>query len=240
VSRLTNPGSGVTSEYVDVHQHDEAYWQARTHEYIQRLKGDKKYDERVKQMESVWQDALKRQIAEAEAGLDAAKQTVKDAPEGEPRKQKQQDVDAREANIKKWKEERDKKNYDRLRQRWDARGAYASDAYRLLTDRNLCLQCHSVGDVAAALPQGPNLDLTAQRLRPEWVRQWIANPDRLFGYKPAMPQNFPNDSLEYQNVFLGRPLDQVTAVRDVLMDLPRVADMPGNRSRAPVAAGGGK
>jgi nitrate reductase cytochrome c-type subunit len=240
VSRLTNPGSGVTSEYVDVHQHDEAYWQARTREYIQRLKGDKKYDERVKQMESVWQDALKRQIAEAEAGLDAAKQTVKDAPEGEPRKQKQQDVDTREANIKKWKEERDKKNYDRLRQRWDARGAYASDAYRLVTDRNLCLQCHSVGDVAAALPQGPNLDLTAQRLRPEWVRQWIANPDRLFGYKPAMPQNFPNDSLEYQNVFLGRPLDQVTAVRDVLMDLPRVADMPGNRSRAPVAAGGGK
>ena len=240
VSRLTNAGAGVTAEYVDVHQRDEQYWQARTAEYIKRLKSEKKYDERVKQMEPVWQDALKRQIAEAEAGLDALKQAVKDAPEGEPRKQKQADVEAREANLKKWKDELEKKDYSRLRKQWEESGAYAADAYRLVTDRNLCLQCHSVGDVASALPQGPNLALTAERLRPEWVKEWIANPDRLFGYKPAMPQNFPNDSLDYQNVFVGRTIDQVTAVRDVLMDLPRVADMPGNRSRAPVAAGGAK
>lgn len=55
-----------------------------------------------------------------------------------------------------------------------------------------------------------------------------------------MPQNFPRDSLNYQKVFDGKSIEQVTAVRDVLMDLSRVADMPGNRSRAPVAAGGGK
>jgi mono/diheme cytochrome c family protein len=240
VSRLTNPGAGVSAEYVDVHQRDEQYWQARTAEYIKRLKAEKKYDERVKQMEPVWQDALKRQVAEAEAGLDALKQAAKDAPEGEARKQKQADVDAREANLKKWKDELEKKDYGRLRKQWEETGAYAADAYRLVTDRNLCLQCHSVGDVASALPQGPNLALTAERLRPEWVKQWVANPDRLFGYKPAMPQNFPNDSLDYQNVFVGKTIDQVIAVRDVLMDLPRVADMPGNRSRAPIAAGGGK
>jgi len=240
VSRLTNPGSGVTAEYVDVHQRDEQYWRARTTQYVQRLKKDNKFDDRIKQMEPVWQDALKRQIAEAEAGLDAAKQTAKDAKKEEEKKELEKDVANREANIKTWKEELDKKNYDRLRKPWEETGAYASDAYRLLTDRNLCLQCHSIGNVASSLPQGPNLALTADRLRPEWVKEWIANPDRLFGYKPAMPQNFPNDSLDYQNVFPGRTIDQVTAVRDVLMDLPRVADMPGNRSRAPVAAAGGK
>jgi mono/diheme cytochrome c family protein len=240
VSRLTNAGAGVSSEYVDVHQRDEQYWRARTAEYIKRLKDQKKYDERVKEMEPVWQDALKRRIAEAEAGLDAAEQAVKDAKEGEPRKAKQQDLDARKANIKAWKDELEMKDYGRLKKQWEETGAYASDAYRLLTDRNLCLQCHDVGDAKASAPQGPNLDLTAARLRPEWVKQWIANPDRLFGYKPAMPQNFPNDSLDYQNVFAGRTIDQVTAVRDILMDLPRVAEMPGNRSRAPVAATGGK
>ena len=30
VSRLSNPGSGVTAEYVNVYQLDEQYWRART------------------------------------------------------------------------------------------------------------------------------------------------------------------------------------------------------------------
>ena len=76
-------------------------------------------------------------------------------------------------------------------------------------------------------------------MRPEWVKEWIGNPDRLFGYKPAMPQNFANDSLDYQDRFVGKPIDQVIAVRDILMDLSRVEQMPGNRSRAPLAAGEG-
>jgi hypothetical protein len=238
-SRLTNPGAGVTAEYVNVHQRDETYWRDRTAEYVKRLKQDKKFDGRLKEMEPVWQDALRREVAEAEAGLDALKQAVKDAPEGEARKQKQADVDAREAAIKKWKEELDKKDYSRLRKQWEEKDAYATDAYRLLTDRELCFKCHSIGSVATASPQGPNLMLSAERLRPEWLKEWLAYPDRMFGYRPVMPQPFPNDSLQYQEMFVGRPLDQVTAVRDVLMDLPRVAELPGNRSRAP-AAGGGK
>jgi mono/diheme cytochrome c family protein len=240
VSRQTNSGAGVTAEYVHVPQRDDEYWRARTAEYVARLKKDKKFDDRVKQMEPVWLDTLKREIAEADAGLDAAKQAVKDAKKDEEKKLLEKEVADREANIKKWKEELEKKDYGRFRKQWEETGAYASDAYRLLSDRNLCLQCHSIGNVASALPQGPNLALTSERLRPDWVREWIGNPDRLFGYKPAMPQNFPNDSLDYQNVFLGKTIDQVTAVRDVLMDLPRVADMPGNRSKAPVAAGGNK
>jgi cbb3-type cytochrome oxidase cytochrome c subunit len=240
VSHLTNPGAGVTAEYVRVPQREEQYWQARTNDYIKRLKAEKKYDERIEEMKPIWHDTLKRRLAETEAGLDAAKQAVKDAKEAEVKKQKQEDLEALEARIKTWKSEMEKKDYNRLRKEWEEAGAYASDAYKLLTDGNLCLKCHNIGDVKIASPQGPDLALTARRLRPEWVEEWIANPDRLFAYKPAMPQNFANDSIKYQDKFVGTTLEQVIAVCDILMDLPRVADLPGNRSRAPVAVGGGK
>jgi mono/diheme cytochrome c family protein len=240
VSRLKNPGAGVSAEFVKIPEREEHYWRTRTAEYVQRLKDAKKYDERVKEMEPVWHDALKRRIAEAEASLDAAKQAVQDVKGEEAKKQKQQDLDALQARIKTWKGELDKKDYGRLRKEWEETGAYASDAFKLLADRNLCLQCHNIGDVIISSPQGPNLSLTAERLRPEWVKEWVANPDRLFGYKPAMPQNFPNDTLDYQDRFVGKTIDQVIAVRDIMMDLPRIVEMPGNRSRAPIATEGGK
>jgi mono/diheme cytochrome c family protein len=240
VSRQKNPGAGVSSEYVSLPEREERYWRTRTAEYVQRLKAQKKYDERIKEMEPIWQDALKRRIADAEAGLPATEQSVKETKDDQAKKQKQQDLDTVKERIKTWKGELDKKDYSRLRKEWEQTGAYASDAYKLLTDRNLCLQCHNVGDVIISQPQGPNLALTAERLRPEWVKEWIGNPDRLFGYKPNMPQNFPNDKLDYQDRFAGPTFDQVTAVRDILMDLPRISEMPGNRSRAPIAAGGGK
>jgi cbb3-type cytochrome oxidase cytochrome c subunit len=236
-SRLTNPGAGVSSEYVSVAEREAIYWRTRTAEYVQRLKEQKQYDGRVKEMEPIWQDALKRRIAEAEVGLPAAEEAVEQAKDNEVKKQKQADLDALKERIKIWKSDGGK---EQLRKEWEQSGAYATDAYKLLTDRNLCLQCHDVGEVRTSQPQGPNLALTAERLRPEWVKEWIANPDRLFGYKPAMPQNFPNDTLQYQDRFAGKTLDQVIAVRDILMDLPHVTDMPGNRSRAPIAAGGSK
>jgi mono/diheme cytochrome c family protein len=240
VSRLTNPGAGVSSEYVNVPEREEIYWRTRTAEYIQRLKEQKQYDARIQEMGPIWEDTLKRRLAEAEASLPAAENAVKQARDAETQKQKQQDLDVLKEQIKTWKTELAKKDYSRLRREWEETGAYATDAYKLLTDRNLCLQCHNVGNVVIASPQGPNLALTAERLRPEWVKEWIANPDRLFGYKPGMPQNFPNDTLQYQERFVGKTIDQVIAVRDILMDLPRVEQMPGNRSRALIAAGGSK
>jgi mono/diheme cytochrome c family protein/exonuclease VII large subunit len=243
VSRLTNPGAGITSEYVTVPQREELYWRTRTAEYVKRLNDPewgKKYDDRKKEMEPVWQETLKRRIAETEVALDAAKQAAKDAKDDAVKKQKEEDVKALEARIKEWKSELDKKNYDRLRKEWETSEAFASDAYKLLTSRLTCSNCHDIGDVRATEPKGPNLDLTARRLRPEWVKEWLGNPARMFAYSTKMPVPFPNASLNYQDLFVGTPLDQVIAVRDVLMDLPRVEAMPGNRSRAPVAASGGK
>ncbi|MGH7227562.1 MAG: hypothetical protein ACRELF_30490, partial [Gemmataceae bacterium] len=152
VSRRTNPGAGVSSEYVSVLEREDNYWRTRTAEYVKRLKANKKYDERIKEMEPVWQDALKRRIAEVEAGLSAAEEAVRQAKGDEAKKQKQQDLDALKERVKTWKDELDKKNYDRLRKEWEETGAYASDAYKLLTDRQLCLQCHDVGDVRTSSP----------------------------------------------------------------------------------------
>ncbi len=122
--------------------------------------------------------------------------------------------------------------------------AYQVDGYKLLLNKESCFKCHSVGTVQAEGPLGPNLILTAERLRPEWTLQWLANPKRLFTYAPLMPQNFAHNAIEWQDSFAGPPLEQARAARDVLMDLPRIAELPEVRKLQPTgtapAAGGGK
>ncbi len=242
-SRLTNPGAGVTAPYLAVPQRDEPFWHARTTEYVERLKKDKKLDERVKEMAPVWEETLKKRIADAKTAIDIQKAAVEDA-------RKRKDADAQkgaeaqlaklEGDVKKWQGQLDKKDFGELRQRWEADGAYASDAFRLLHNPELCLKCHSIGNREVPGASGPNLFLTADRLRPEWVKEWVANPARMFPYAPNMPQNFGADSVKYQEYFVGTPLQQVRAVRDVLMDLPRLAEqMPANRSTPPPAPAGG-
>jgi hypothetical protein len=59
-----------------------------------------------------------------------------------------------------------------------------------------------------------------------------------------MPQNFPNEAdplkWNWQQLFVGSPLQQARAARDVLMDLPRLAEMPAIRPTRPAVVGGGK
>src|SRR6185312_6999404 len=151
VSRLTNPGADVSSEFVNVPQREDNYWKTRTSEYVQRLKEKNQYDARIKEMEPIWQATLKRRVAEAEAGLDAAKQAVKDAKDAQVKEQKEKDLKELESRIATWKSDRGK---EQLSKEWEEKGAYASDGYKLLTDRNLCLNCHNIGDVVIQSPQG--------------------------------------------------------------------------------------
>ncbi len=126
---------------------------------------------------------------------------------------------------------------------WRNSGIYATDAYRLLANYNTpCLSCHQIGSFQAKNPkheQGPPLDLAWERLRPEWTLRWIANPDRLISYPTPMPQNFPKDKVDAKGngnlypEFLGTPGQQATAIRDVLLNYPRVSEMPGNRVYRP-------
>src|SRR5262249_5893280 len=117
--------------------------------------------------------------------------------------------------------------------------AYSTSAFRLLADKEVCLKCHPIGNIKIEGAQGPNLALSAERLRPEWTEQWIANPLRMFPYSPAMPQNFPNDpdplKWKEQDKFVGKPLQQTRAVRDLLMDLPRLNDLITSNPPVPAA-----
>jgi mono/diheme cytochrome c family protein len=242
-SRLTNPGAGVTAPFLTVPQRDEPFWRARTAEYVARLKKENKLEGRVKEMAPVWEETLKKRIDRAKAGAEAAKATAEEAKkrkDADQQKSAEAQQAALEADAKKWQGQLDKKDFAELRQHWETDGAYASDAYRLLHNGELCLKCHGIGSREVPGASGPNLMLSAERLRPEWTKQWVANPARLYPYSPVMPQNFAADSVRYQEYFVGTPLQQVRAVRDVLMDLPRLAEqMPANRPAPPPAPAGG-
>ncbi len=87
-----------------------------------------------------------------------------------------------------------------------AKSLYWSDAYSLVATpgRSACLNCHRVGDVPANEEKGPPLELSFSRLRPGWTEHWVAYPNRLITYNNApMPQNFPRNKPEFQELFPG-------------------------------------
>jgi cbb3-type cytochrome oxidase cytochrome c subunit/mono/diheme cytochrome c family protein len=264
-ARLTNPGAGVTAQYLAVPQQGPGTWRQATKDYVARLKQRKQYDPRLKEMKAVWEVYLNSKVAEAKVGVqaadaavkeaktaaDAADQAVKDAKNDDEKKAKTKEALARKVELEgKQKEltfrEANLKNLEQnglkeLQQSWETETAYATDGYRIITQSNTCTTCHNVGGLLSEDAKGPNLALAASRLRPEWVEQWVANPRRLFPYDPAMPQNIHyNDRDEYQSLFIGEPLDKLRGVRDALMDLPRLADLPVAQLQTPTATGGGK
>ncbi len=55
--------------------------------------------------------------------------------------------------------------------------------------QTICLVCHRLGDFKPTRPdQAPDLADVYHRLRPEFLRHWIANPKRLLPYT-GMPEN---------------------------------------------------
>jgi cytochrome c peroxidase len=223
VSKVTNPGAGVTYPYVTLAQRDPEYWRERNAEYRRRLQ-ERPVPEILKTELAAVEKALP---GELEAADKAEKAKASDA------KQKREAANQTQAKIKLLKD-----FAAEMKRRAKSPTPYADDALRLLTNKDLCLKCHSLGNLAAEPPQGPNLIQTAERLRPEWIEKWIANPDRMFPYKPHMPQNFANEANpagnKYQELFLGTALEQTRAARDILMDPQRLANL------APAAAGGKK
>ena len=114
---------------------------------------------------------------------------------------------------------------------WLEKEAYVTDAYRLVFNRQLCLQCHQVGTFEPKNDiLGPNLGNAHKRLRPGWLERWIANPQRFLTYTTSMPMNFPADKkTQFQEFFAGEPIERVQAVRDMLMIFPHAEAMPVNR-----------
>lgn len=103
-----------------------------------------------------------------------------------------------------------------------ARVTRFEQAMRLVTDRTTyCAKCHQVGDWG---PGGqnvtvlaPDLQQVARRLRPEYVRRWLANPRSVLPYT-AMPVNFPLGKTMGQDLLPGSSQEQLDAVLDLLLD----------------------
>ena len=71
----------------------------------------------------------------------------------------------------------------------DASESRFDHALRILTDKKSgCVQCHELGDFSSS-PKGPNLSKVHRRLRPDYLRRWIAKPASILPYT-SMQQNF--------------------------------------------------
>ena len=102
-----------------------------------------------------------------------------------------------------------------------------NQAMNIVVDGNYCVKCHAVADFQ---PQGdvttfgPNLADIYRRLRPTFVRDWVANPKLILPYT-GMPMNIvynPQDSQHLggvaQTLFAGTSLEQLQGVVDLLMN----------------------
>ena len=109
------------------------------------------------------------------------------------------------------------------------------------TTDKLCASCHNVGNKLAggsAEERGPNLWLAPDRLRPEWLRQWITAPNRLLPFT-GMPKNFLPGPARYQEGFAGRQTEQIIAVRDALMNYHSVQqrELASQQATQPTSGG---
>lgn len=132
------------------------------------------------------------------------------------------------------------------------------DAMKIVVDNNYCIKCHLVGDF---MPKGsnrakaPNLADVHRRLRPEYVRHWIANPKTILPYT-SMPVNIPYDpdlpmqGGVSQELYHGTSVQQVDGLVDLLMNFdeyskarnsvaPLVKEAPPAESPAAEAATSG-
>jgi cbb3-type cytochrome oxidase cytochrome c subunit len=234
LDKVMNPGVGLEYPYSRVVQQDDEYWRKVNAEYRHRL--GPKLEERAKAMQPAWEQALRARVADLRGKIGIAEATVKATEEPEAKKLVQKQLDDLQAELKTSQSRLEKKDYAALRKDWEER-VYFTDAYRMITNsKSICLTCHQIGDILAKEQQGPNLGQVSNRLRSDWSLHWIGNPNRMFAYTPTMPANFTKESLkDFQQFFEGSSKDQAIAARDVLMNFPKVANMPENR----FASGGG-
>ncbi|MCH8828674.1 MAG: c-type cytochrome [Planctomycetes bacterium] len=134
---------------------------------------------------------------------------------------------------------------------------YLSQSWKLLTNKKLCLACHNVAGIGRQKLatekediRGPDLRYAADRLRPRWARLWIADPRWITPHtkmpppfsldSPKFPPSaaagsirwlpvaFSLDSPKFPESFDGNAEIQLRAVRDALMNYPRLLEKHKN------------
>src|SRR5439155_23109580 len=126
-----------------------------------------------------------------------AREGILEAAQGHAVKDAQEQPDGNKEALRAPQAAPEEEDYQKLNEAWIEKDAYAADAYRLLANYNTpCLSCHAIGNIPPKQAQGPPLDLTWERLRPEWTLRWIANPERMISYPTPTPQNFPANKVD--------------------------------------------
>jgi cytochrome c2 len=87
-----------------------------------------------------------------------------------------------------------------------------------------CVQCHFLRGAAPTQPTplawAPDLDLTRERLRPDWVREWLTDPSKIYP-GTSMPANFSLDQEQWQDLYPAPSAQQIEAVLTWLFNLDR-------------------
>jgi len=87
-----------------------------------------------------------------------------------------------------------------------------------------CVQCHYLQGnpptQATPIAWAPDLDHTRERLRPDWVREWLTDPSRIYP-GTSMPANFPLDQEQWQEFYAAPSAQQIEAVLTWLFNLDR-------------------
>jgi hypothetical protein len=257
--RLENPASSVTNLYLARQHASPSFWEDQAGKYATKL-GPAKLKERADKLKGLWEEIVKyQQLPDAQRRLADARQTLDAAKEAEKKETDAAKKKTAEASVQKAQKEHDEmdkrlkalegqlqsKDFADLRKQWEIGEVYATDAYRVMAqngDKGSCLKCHQMGNLMPDDNKAPRLDLAVQRLRPEWTLHWISNPERLLPYASPMPAYFPKKYMgneeaikgqEYRNFFEGDALEDIEALRNILMNFPAVADLPGNRYYRP-------
>jgi cytochrome c2 len=128
----------------------------------------------------------------------------------------------------------------------EPRSASAMDgAMRLVLDRKtFCAKCHLIGDYS---PGGeirtvlaPNLAQVGQRIRPDYLRRWLADPKSVLPYTP-MPVNFPPTGGPLgQDLYRASSVEQLDAVLEFLLDYNETMNRGNSVRRAMEQIDGGK
>ena len=117
------------------------------------------------------------------------------------------------------------------RQATGGAGTRFVDAMKIVTNNNYCVKCHLVGDfepAGADRAKAPNLAVVYNRLRPDYLRKWIANPKTVLPYT-SMPVNVPFDPDApnlggvSQDLYHGTSVEQVDALVDLLLNYDKYA-----------------
>jgi len=101
-------------------------------------------------------------------------------------------------------------------------------AMNIVVNGNYCVKCHTVEDFEPkgdATTFGPNLADVHRRLRPEFLRNWVANPKRILPYT-GMPVNIPYKPGEpgvAETLFHGTSVEQLDGLVDLLMNFDTYA-----------------